>query len=60
MPSKRYRSAQMTRQVRHAAFVETTSKERRCNIMTLYQRLEDYFEQQRKKQRCLDTKFLLG
>ena len=36
MPSKRYRSAQMTRRFVLALFVETTSKERRCNVMALY------------------------
>ena len=34
MPSKRYRSAQMTRHFKQAVFVEITSKERRCNVMT--------------------------
>ena len=36
MPSKRYPSAQMTRRFVLAPFVETTSKERRCNVMALY------------------------
>ena len=36
MSSKRYRSARMTRRFLLAPFVETTSKERRCNVMALY------------------------
>ena len=36
MFSKRYRSAQMTRRFLLAAFAETTSQERRCNVLALY------------------------
>ena len=36
MPGKRFWSAQMTRQFKQALFVETTSKERRSNVITLY------------------------
>ena len=36
MPSKRYRSAQRTRHFKHAPFIERKSKERRCNLLTLY------------------------
>ena len=34
--SKRYRSAQMTRRFLLAPFAETTSKERRCSVLALY------------------------
>ena len=36
MPSKRSRSTQMARRFLLAPFVETTSKERRRNVMALY------------------------
>ena len=36
MLRKRYRSAQMTRRFLLAPFAETKSKERRCNVMALY------------------------
>ena len=36
MTSKRYRSAQMTRQFKQASFVETPSKESQSNVRMLY------------------------
>ena len=44
MTSKRYRSAQMTRQFKQASFVETPSKESQSNVRMLYWSLEGYLD----------------